>query len=245
MLSNFISVGDKIELQQADKSSAPNGKAKIYYSTVYEILSEDSLEITMPMEQTKLILLPVDSEFELIFYSSGSLYQCMSRIIDRYKSNNVYILVVELISNLRKYQRREYYRFSCALEMCSRNLEEEEVLAVEKRAQYILQPGLPLKRSVIVDISGGGLRFISTQKYEPESLLYCSYHLLKGEERKQYEVVGKVLAVKELPNRPGTYEHRVQYYNMDADVREEIIKYIFEEERKSRRKEKQSKEKQN
>ncbi len=235
MLSNFINIGDKIELRSADKNSTQN-KAKVYYSTVYEIITEDRLEITMPMEQTKLILLPVDSEFDLIFYSSGSLYQCMSRIIDRYKSNNVYILVVELISNLRKYQRREYYRFSCALEMCSRNLEEEEVKAVEKRARYMLQPGLPLKRSVIVDISGGGLRFISTQKYEPESLLYCSYYLLKGEERKQYEVVGRVLAVKELENRPGTYEHRVQYYNMDANVREEIIKYIFEEERKSRRK---------
>ena len=88
-----------------------------------------------------------------------------------------------------------------------------------------------------MDISGGGLRFLSTQKYEPESLLYISYHLLKNGERKKYEVFGKVLSVRELENRPGTWEHRVQYYDMDTDTREEIIKYIFEEERKSRRKE--------
>lgn len=117
-------------------------------------------------------------------FEENSLYQCFARIIDRYKSNNVYVLVMELTSNLRKYQRREYYRFSCALDMCARNLEEEEIQALEKNSPYELQPGLPLKHSVIVDISGGGLRFVSTQRYEPGSLILCSYHLVKDGEQK-------------------------------------------------------------
>lgn len=239
MLSKFIKVGDKIELQAVDKMNEESAeeKKKLYNSMVHDILSEDTLEITMPMEKTKLILLPVDSEYDLVFYGDSGLYQCFARIIDRYKSNNVYILVVELTSNLRKFQRREFYRFSCALEMCARNLQEEEVQALESRLPYALTPGLPLKQSVIVDISGGGLRFISTQKYEPDNLLYISYHLLKNGERKKYEVIGKVLSVRKLENRPGTWEHRVQYYDMDTATREEIIKYIFEEERKSRKKE--------
>lgn len=242
MLSNIITLGDKIELQEMEHSIAttPDQPKKIYNSTVHDILSEDTLEITMPMEQTKLILLPVDQEYDLVFYGNTGLFQCFARIIDRYKSNNVYILRIELTSNLRKYQRREYYRFACALEMCSRNLEEEEIQAVEDDAAYMLQPGLPLRRSVIVDISGGGLRFISVQKYEPGSLIYCSYHLIKDGQRKQYEVIGRVLAVNELQNRPGTYEHRVQYHNMDVNVREEIIRFIFEEERKSRKKDRLS-----
>lgn len=235
MLSKFIREGDRVELSAVDKNASQleDGTQKIYYSKVYNILSEDSMEILMPMEKTKLLLLPVDGEYNMVFYTSTGLFQCFVKIADRYKSNNVYILVVELISNLRKYQRREYYRFSCALEMCSRNLEEEEVQAIEEKSPYVLQPNLPIKRSVIVDISGGGLRFMSTQRYEPESLIYCSYNLYKGKKLKKYEVVGKVLAVKELENRPGTYEHRVQYYGIDVNTREEIIKFIFEEERKS------------
>lgn len=238
MLSKFIDAGVKIELQAVDHvTDEKNANKKIYESKVHDILSEDTLEITMPMEQTKLILLPVDSEYDLIFYGANGLFQCFARIIDRYKSNNVYILVVELTSNLRKYQRREFYRFSCALQMCARNLREEEVQAIENKLPYALTPGLPLKQSVIVDISGGGLRFISAQKYDDGNLLYINYHLLKSGEMKEYEVIGKVLSVRELENRPGTWEHRVQYYDMDTDVREEIIRYIFEEERKSRRKE--------
>ena len=51
---------------------------------------------------------------------------------------------------------------------------------------------------------------------------------------KDYNVVGKVLAVRPSENRKGVYEHRVQYINMGTDDREEIIRYIFEEERKHR-----------
>ena len=239
MLSKFIAPGCKIELQNVGRLNEENGDntKKIYYSQVYDILSEDRMEIVMPMEQTKLILLPVDGEYDAVFYGQN-LYQCFLRIIDRYKSNNMYILVVEMTSNLRKYQRREYYRFSCALEMCARPLVEEEIKAVEQNEAYLLTPGLPLKRSVIVDISGGGLRFMSSQRYEPDSLIYCNYNLLISGKSRECEIIGKILSVKESENKKGVYEHRVQYINMGVNDREEIIKYIFEEERKNLRKEK-------
>jgi len=242
MLSNIISLGDRIELQEMERSiiATPDQQKKVYNSTVYDILSEDTLEITMPMEQTKLVLLPVDGEFDLVFYGATGLYQCFVRIVDRYRSNNVYLLKVELTSNLRKYQRREYYRFACALEMSARNLAEDELQAIEEKKPCLFQTDLPLRRSVIVDISGGGLRFMSAQKYEVGSFIYCSYFLVKDGRRKQYEVIGKILAANPLPNRPGAYEHRVQYHDLDVNVREEIIKYIFDEERKNRKKDRLS-----
>lgn len=238
MLINYVRPGQKVELQSVEKFTEENGEIlkKVYTSTVYDVLSEDRLEIMMPMEKTKLILLPVDAEYNICFYTEQGPYQCFVQIIDRYKSNNVYILVLELTSNLRKYQRREYYRFSCALEMEARDLLEEEKLAVEKD-DYQLIPGLPLKRSVIVDISGGGLRFVSTQRYEEDSLIYCTYYLMVSGQKKKYELVGKILSVKEVQGKAGTYEHRVQYVNLDVDEREEIIRYIFEEERKHRHRE--------
>ncbi|MCM1120350.1 MAG: flagellar brake protein [bacterium] len=239
MISKFIEPGNKIEIQMVDQqTNQSQGATKTYISQIQDILSENQMEIVMPMEQTKLILLPVDREYNLVIYAGNSLFQCFARVIDRYKSQNVYILLVELTSNLRKYQRREYYRFSCALEMNSRNLEEEEIKAIEERDPHSnLIPGLPLKRSVIVDISGGGLRFLSSHPYEPGSMIYISYNLFAGGSTKEYELVGKVLSSKKLEDRKGSYEHRVQYVDIDADVREEIIKYIFEEERKHRKKE--------
>ncbi len=237
MLSKFIQIGDKIELREIGGVSETQSEGKHYESKVHDILSEDTLEIIMPMEKTKLILLSVDSEYDLVFVGKAGLYQCDARVIDRYKSSNMYILVVELVSNLRKYQRREYYRFSCSLEMSVRGLQEEEQKALESNTPYTLVSGIPMQRGVIVDISGGGLRFLSRQNYEPDSLLYINFYLMKGGVRKKYEIFGRALNVHKLENRAETWEYRVEYFGMNRAIREEIIKYIFEEERKNRRKE--------
>jgi c-di-GMP-binding flagellar brake protein YcgR len=117
--------------------------------------------------------------------------------------------------------------------MNSRELVEEEVDAVSNN-QHFFQPGLPLRKSVIVDISGGGIRFVSNYKYEKDTMIYMTFRLSVNGTDEEYEVAGKVLTVKELENHEGEYEHRLQYVNIDSAEREEIIRYIFEEERKNR-----------
>lgn len=239
MLSKYVVPGNKIEMQAVERAKYIDDveKKKVYQTQVCDILSEDQLEIYMPMEKSKLILLPVNAEYDLYFYTQAGLYQCFANVIDRYKSDNQFILLMELTSNLRKFQRREYYRLSCALEMNSRPLEKEEVEVVEKGNNFLV-PGLPLKRSVIVDISGGGIRFIGNYAYEPESLVCCKYNLVVDGNAKEYTLIAKVLMVRELEDRPGVYEHRAQYINIDTSEREEIIRFIFEEERKHRKREK-------
>lgn len=243
LLSKYVAPGCRVDLQAIERTKeyskgndgSGNEGRKSYQSQVIEVLSDDRVEISMPMEKSKLVLLPMDAEFDLYFYTTGGLYQCYARVVDRYKNSNLYVLVFDLISNLRKHQRREYYRFSCALEMNSRQLQEEEEAALsgEKGSEDALAPQLPLKSSIIVDISGGGLRFVANYAYEPQSLILCRYNLLIHGENKEYNLVGKVLSVRALESRKDAYEHRVQYVNVDAAEREEIIKYIFDEERKT------------
>lgn len=235
MLSNIVKDGDKVELQSVEFFFDPDKpKPKTYTTRVFTVLSDDKLELVMPMEKTKLILLPVDGEYALCFYTDQGLYQCFARIYDRYKSNNVYVLALELTSNLRKHQRREYYRFSCVIDMKARELKKEEADSLSTPRPFFV-PGLPLRRCLICDISGGGMRFITDIQYEDDSYIYCYFPIKVDGAMKEYETVCKVLSSKELDNRPGEYEHRTQYVNLDRDSREEIIKYIFEEERRLRR----------
>ena len=91
-----------------------------------------------------------------------------------------------------------------------------------------------LTESTIVDISGGGVRFISDSQYDNDTLICMTYHLLVQGNEKMYELLGKVLSSSEIENRKDQYEHRVQFVNIDNLEREEIIRFIFEEERKSR-----------
>lgn len=239
MLSKYVVPGNKLEIQAVERNKYIDNTEtkKVYQTKVYDVLSDDRLEICMPMDKTKLILLPVNAEYDLYFYTQSGLYQCFATVIDRYKTDNNFILLMELASNLRKFQRREYYRLSCALEMNSRPLEKEEIEAVEQRNNLIV-PGLPLKRSVIVDISGGGIRFVGSYAYEPDSLVCCKYNLVIDGNSKEYTLIAKILMVRKLEDRDGLYEHRAQYINIDTIEREEIIRFIFEEERKNRKREK-------
>lgn len=238
MISKYISPGSKVDISTILTGKKEGEKKKTYSSKVFDVVDEDEIEVTMPMEQTKLILLPVNAVYEAYFYGDNGLYEAKVRIKDRYKSNNIYILLLELESNLRKYQRREFYRYSCALQMQSRVLEEKELEEVEKDIENNpedLSPETPLRKSVVVDISGGGLRFIADYQYPTDSTILCKYELLVKGERRQLEMMGRVISSKPIEKRPGAFEHRVQYVNIEKDVQEDIIRYIFDEERKNLR----------
>lgn len=236
LLSKYVIPGGEVELKAIERGREQmNDKTpKSHRSQVLGVLTEDRVEVSMPIMDGKLILLPVGGEYDMYFYGDNVVYQCNARVVDRYKYNGRYVLVMDLTSNLRNYQRREYYRFSCALEMDSRQLGEEEEVSLA--AQEELLPELPLKSSVIVDISGGGLRFVAYYAYEVNSLILCKYHLTVEGKEKEYRLVGKVLAVNELAHKPGVYDHRVQFVNVNPQDREEIIQYIFDEARKTHKK---------
>lgn len=241
MLSDIITAGQIVEIGTVnEENESPEEGIQemktVHRTKVFDVLSEDQLEIMMPIEKGKLILLPVDGQFDLCFYTERGLYQCYARVLDRYKSNNIYIVVMELTSNLRKHQRREYYRLGCALDVKFRVMEKEEIAEVEKKNFFGPLAELPLKKGTIADISGGGVRIITNSTYDVGTMLYCCYTLRVKGEQKCYRLAGRVLCSEELEERPGTYELRIQYINIDVDEREEIIRYIFEEERRQRHK---------
>lgn len=237
LLSKYIAPGSKIELEAIDRVLQEDGsyQKKKFDSKVVDIIDEDRLEILMPMEQTKLVLLPVNGEYDIHFFTSKGLFQCFGKVTNRYKNGNLYLLEIELISNLQKYQRREYYRYSCMLPISFRILTDNERIAVESK-RYILFDELPMNKSEIVDISGGGLRFLSKMAVEIGDLIYAQYGLSDG---KEFKHVARVLGVKKLEGgqNDGHFELRCQFVNILNGEREQIIRYIFEEERNKRKRE--------
>lgn len=235
MLTKLVLPGEKIELQTIERSilGAASDK-KAYSSKIFDILDEEQFEILMPMEKTKLILLPLDGVYDMCFYTRNGLYQANVRIADRYKSGSIYILLCELMTDLKKHQRREYYRYACVLDMQARLLDSEELAAAEKNQIYYKE-GLPLEKARIVDISGGGVRFVApTDAFHSGDIVYLTYELLIGKAKKKYEITGQVLAHRTIPEKRGDSEYRLKYTNIEKTDREEIIRYIFEEERKNR-----------
>ena len=236
MIEKFIFPGDKLEMKSTQEVVLPDGEegTKLYKSTVYDILDDGKVEIVMPMEHGKLVLLPVEGEYEVCFFTNGGMYRAEVRIVDRQKINTTYVLITELISNLHKYQRREYYRFNCVIEMQAKEMTKSETDAFGKRLGYLISEN-DLIKGVIVDISGGGLRFVSRQSFAPDSVLYLKFSLNIGGKDKPFTLAARVISSKEIENRINEYENRIKFLYMDNITREEIIKYIFDEDRKNRK----------
>lgn len=234
-LSKYITPGTKIELEAIDRVLAGDGtyKKKKFNSKVVDVIDDDHLEILMPMEQTKLVLLPVNGQYDVHFFTQKGLYQCLSKVVNRYKNGNLYLLEIELVSSLQKYQRREYYRYVCSMDCRLRFLSAIEKKRIEEGEKAEFED-LPLNNGIIVDISGGGLRLVADKKYEDDDMLLMEYVLGDPESGKQYRHVGKILSIKEVENTKGSFEHRISLENIPNKDREQIIRFIFEEERKKR-----------
>lgn len=237
MISKFVQIGNKIEIESIKKTTDELGEItrKTYRSELYDIESEDVIKIAMPMEQSKIVLLPVDAEYSLCFYTSNGLYQCLARVIERYKSNNLFVLSMELETDLQKYQRREYYRLNTVLDMKSKAIDTNSNRTFEQ-VQFI-DTDLTFDNGTMVDISGGGARFISKVQYPKGSLIRFVFSLFVNGSVTEYKLVGKVLKSDPMENREDSFENRIQFVNMVNDDRESIIKYIFEEERRQRHRE--------
>lgn len=243
MLSEYLTPGDRVEIKALNPNTVLAHIAssadeyydvkKTYRTRIYDILSEDVVSIEMPTEKTKLILLPVGEDFDLCFYTARGLYQCYARVRDRYKTSNVYILEMALTTNLRKFQRREYYRFNCVLDMKARNLSEDEERQITEHEVEFIDTDMLLDEGVIVDISGGGARFISNTKYEVGSLILFNFTLEIDGNRRPYSLIGRIITSDRPAEREG-FENRIKFVGINSKDRESIIKYIFEEERKIR-----------
>lgn len=234
LISKFISPGVKIELETIEHVLQSDDSTKrVYESKVVDVLSEDRLEVLMPIEKTKLVLLPVGGEYRIHFMTGKGLFQCEARVSTRYKSGSMYLLELELTSNLKKYQRREYYRFSCILGMDIRELTENEKHMLETKGEFSAEE-LPCVKATILDMSGGGLRFTSTLPVETKELILCDYILARENGDRHMKLVGEVLSCRRVEKNPGQYELRVRFVYIKDKEREENIQYIFEEERRKR-----------
>lgn len=232
-IEEIVGLGDRVDLEEIDDDSLEDEK-KFYITKVYDINEDGQLEVLMPMEKLKTVLLSQDSRFQMYVYAKRGIYTCEVTVAERYKTDTVIVAVLDFDTELKKQQRREFYRFDCIIGMNTRALsKDEEILYLDKHDTRTFQE--PSDKSVAVDISGGGLRFVSNAKYENGCLIYCRFILSIKNEAKTYDVVIRLLAKVPASNNPKNTEYRGQFVHIANDDREDIIKFIFDEERKSRK----------
>ena len=244
MVTDLLQVGNKIDICSLDRSEirrSENGKMPILASQLESVEENGELVIQMPIYKGKIILLSLGSRYEMIFYTRKGLYRGVCQVTDRYKEDDLFMVKVALKSGLNKFQRREYFRLECILGMQAYELTRDEAMKLDgaRLKEQLKNPEMLMTESsaVIVDISGGGIRFIGEKKYEEGDYLAVRTALYNENINQELVVVVAIVSCRQAaPNMP-RYETRAEFIHLGSMLRETIIKYIFDEDRKIRKKE--------
>lgn len=243
---DIIQLGDKVEMriaQQAEKKDKTGEAPKVHKSQVVDILDNGNILLSIPIEGGHLVLLSLGIRFEIVFYSNGGLYRAIGIIKERYKRENMYILEVELKSQIEKFQRREFFRYPCSLDLRFFILTPEEAkmdtvdrIFISLRDEHFNEK---IEVGNLVDLSGGGTRFRTEREIHDTDVLLLELRLKNAMQDSQYYIVASVVSSYQVTvNDERLYEVRTKFRMEDDKIREEIVKYIFEEERRRLKNEK-------
>ena len=129
-----LSEGDKIEFKEILLlSEEQTGKRpSTYASQILDFDKDDDnvISVSMPVSKGHLVPLPKGSVFDTYFYTEKGLYRCKCRILDRIKTDNIYSINISLETELKKFQRRQYFRLEKTIPIIYTELSDEEFTAL-------------------------------------------------------------------------------------------------------------------
>lgn len=208
-----VEVGTRIEL----KRYRTEEMAHIYKSSIVEITDTGFWLIHAPIEAGRIIPLETGSDYECVVYTTKTLYKTVFKLVSRLKRGNLHLLKVQLQQGFEKHQRREFFRLYYSFDFKYQHPESTEWFT-----------------GTILDISGGGLRFVTGDKMDNRSVLVCRLRLEVNEEIVTLALPAIILEMELVERSPKTYQYRAKFIDTNPDSQELIVKFIFEEQRKRR-----------
>lgn len=162
----------------------------------------------------------------------------------RYRKENMYFLAIELINNLEKIQRRQFFRLPCTIDMYFYEVRYDDKAESEPefckkmyKNHAINSKNMNTVKSVILDISGGGIRFSLSTPLEEGTYFMAQFSLALEECTQQFNIVCKVINCTQSLDYADRYFARSKFIFDRITEREKIVRFVFEEERRIRRRE--------
>ncbi|MDR1064945.1 MAG: flagellar brake protein [Oscillospiraceae bacterium] len=236
MVKSVLLVGDKVDIH-FDNSP--------YYRTYIEDVEEDGaiLRVSAPMEKERVVPIPANQELTLYFYRENGKFSIQARVMEFRKYSTGTSVMLEVMTESRKDQRREFYRLPSMLTVEARYLPDElirampnalamlydvgnyddAVLALFAAAQY--EPNVTAR-----DLSISGLSVRSSKRYKQGDRLALKIYL-----RWPHGTNVPLLAAAEVKRVQLHSETRKYFVGLEFlgafSQRELITKYIYEQQR--------------
>lgn len=210
----------------------------VYCKSVILEVNAQYLAVTIPMGRKQQPLhMEKDTTWDFRFISKDVPYYFRSSCLGLGTSGQASSYLIGLPGELKKVQRRDYYRFPCAFDLhywaLGGQRENEDVrplrrvvadISLEERAGQLGEPA----KAITANLSGGGLQLVAPARLPVDSVLLLAVFLRSRNKTKTLFLKGKVVWADENElQRTLNYRHAVKFIDLDERVRDEIVGFIF------------------
>ena len=201
-----IRIGDRADI------SLKTYESKILQSKVENVTNAREILIRSPVINGRPRGFPDNTEISLVIYTEKGMYRFGARVIESVKRGASDMLRVSLETDGERVQRREFFRADCLLPLYFNQVTSFTDILDRKNAD----------RGVVLDMSGGGLRFVSKVEL-------MEGMMIKGlieAEPEPVLITGKIIKAQRLPDND-KYEYRARLEDLPDEICELIIRYVL------------------
>ncbi len=217
MEERTLNEGSKLELIDHHR----NGDKHTYYSVMTHILDESTFDAQAPLEKGIVMALEMGREYECFFITIYGLFRCKVRLQSRYVEGGLHFLRFKILTAIVKRQRRGFFRMEAIFDF-----------------RYYNSMTNQWKEATTQDISGNGIKCIVHEELSQGTRVMCELQL--EIEKKVYTVTNLAEVVETAAISLGReYETRLTFIDISVPKQDIIIKYIYDEQRKRLKKEKE------
>lgn len=222
-----ITIGTKLELEIFDEDGVRLGVQLI--SEFEWMVNENTALIAAPIHEGVLYPLRIGTVTNVYFsikkYNNVYLYRTRARILARTNDGNLALLKVRFEGSPERIQRRGYFRLDCSVPVRFRVVDSFN----ETRNE-----GIPYMSSITSNLSGGGMNLLLIDKIDDGSIIECE---LQTDRDRVVRFFGKVIKCGRNPVETKLkFQASIVFAKITDKDREEVIKYIFKEQRILRKK---------
>ncbi|MCL2572985.1 MAG: PilZ domain-containing protein [Defluviitaleaceae bacterium] len=222
---SVIEVGDKVEIATRAASTDISCKSKIVNVLDAE---EKKLALYVPSYGGKPFRMLSGEEYSLVVHTRDSLIKFSCSFEGYIKQEENYFVVIKILDEGIKLQRREFFRFTCMLAMKFSLMYtgDNEVARLLQNSGYT-----KMHNGIIRDIGGGGVRFITNEDIESGSQIQCT--IMLG--HTAMLIKGKILDKQYMPKSSLKFQYRAMFVDVSQTTQDEIVNFIFAEQRKQKK----------
>ena len=226
---SMITIGARLEISRRSRGADPGTPCK---SKIVDILDADEkvLSIYAPTSTPdgKPFNMQVGEEYSLVIHTRDTLLRFVCSFEGYLREEANYFVVIKILDEGIKLQRREFFRFTCMLAM-----KFSVMYTGNNEAAKLLQNSgySKMHNGIIRDIGGGGIRFITNEDMEAGGLIQCT--IMLG--HTAMLIKGKILDKQYMPKSSLKFQYRALFLDVSQATQDEIVNFIFAEQRKQKK----------